>query len=308
MALKSCILFKFMHKEIGIPFFLILLFLGGILLSCDDRTINPYEENQGVFSVYGALDMDEERHVIRVRNLLETFRSDSTFPIDATLTFTDPENGTSKVLNDSIIYFPAGKVHNYILFEDLKPSHPYHLTVERSDGIKVQANVTTPGATDITYIPEKIFYCEELIEFRFDNVRPDELLQMEVGVLYQGEEHWAPIRLIGQFEYEPFEELMIMEMRPRHLLTEIFPPTGDTNFFREDLLRYTPDVMCEDLDREFFMFRYIHLGPDWTGVISNDFGIINTDSGDIENGLGFLGAYRTGSFSFEFAEGIPLKK
>lgn len=286
---------------------LLLLVIGLMMINCDDRTINAYEEDTGIFSVYGALDMDENRHVIRVRNLLETFRSDSTFPIDATVTFTDLETGTAKVLQDSIRYFTSGKVHNYILNEDLKPSHPYHLTVERSDGMKVQTNVTTPGETIATFVPDRIYYCEENIEFRFDNVRPDELIRFEVGVLYQGKEHWGPIQRIGEYKYDTRLDMMVMQMKPRYLLTEIFPPTDSFSLVPRNLLTYIPTPMCEDLDRELFMFRYVHFGPEWTHALPNEFSVIEIESGDIENGLGFLGAFRAGSFSFEFEEGIPLK-
>lgn len=106
MALKSCTTFKIMHQEIKITsVFLLLLALGGILVSCDDRTINPYEDQKGVFSVYGALDVDDRLHKIRVRNLLEPFQSDSSYPIDATVTFTNLASGESIELQDTVIFF-----------------------------------------------------------------------------------------------------------------------------------------------------------------------------------------------------------
>lgn len=149
---------------------------------------------------------------------------------------------------------------------------------------------------------------------------------MEVGVLYQGEEHWAPIEIVGEYEYDPRLDMVVLFMRPRNLLVEIFPPElpGDPEFDRYLLF---PTVYCDDLDAELFMFRYIHYGPEWSTGRSIEYGPdefgnveytivqvpfanpwpIDIESGDIENGLGFLGAYRRGSFSFTFAEGIPLK-
>lgn len=308
-----------------IPLFFGILLLMIILSACDDRTINGYDEEEGIFSVYGALDVDDKRHVIRVRNLLEPFNENSTFPIDATVTFSNLETGATTVLQDSVIQFTAGKVHNYILNEVLKPDTPYQLTVERSDGATVQTIITTPAVTEVTYVPNKIYYCEEPIYFQFNNVRSPEVVTMEVGVLYQGEEHWAPIQIVGKYQYDPRLDMIILFMRPRNLLVEIFPPElpGDPFFNRYNL---SPRVNCDELDKELFMFRYIHYGPEWSVGNSIEYGPdefgnlefrtiqvpfadpqpIDIESGDVENGLGFLGAYRRGSFSFKFEEGIPI--
>lgn len=288
----------------------ILLFFGVLVLivfigACDDRTINPYEDEVGIFSVYGALDVNETRHVIRVRNLLEPFQTNSEFSINATITFSNLVTGTSTVLEDSIVQFPAGKVHNYILNGNLQLDTPYQLTVERSDGAIVQTSVTTPAQTDVFYEPEKIFYCEEPIYFYFDNVDPPEFITMDVGVLYQGEEHWAPIRIVGDFKFDSELEMMVLFMRPRNLLVEIFPPEIplDVDYDRYLMI---PKVSCDDLDKEFFMFRYIHFAPEWAKGQPVRYGPIDIESGDIENGLGFLGAYRRGSFSFEFEEDMDI--
>ncbi|MDX1642081.1 MAG: hypothetical protein R3220_10310, partial [Balneolaceae bacterium] len=162
---------------------------------------------------------------------------------------------------------------------------------------------------------------------RFDNVISPEIITMEVGVLYQGEEHWAPIEIVGEYKYDPRLDMVVLFIRPRNLLVEIFPPELPGNPEYDRYLLF-PTVYCDELDQELFMFRYIHFGPEWspigttieygpdeTGVadsVTVDIPFrnpypVDIESGDIDNGLGFLGAYRTGSFSFEFAEGIPLK-
>lgn len=283
----------------------ILLFFGALLLmivlsGCDDRTINGYEDEEGIFSVYGALDVDETRHVIRVRNLLEPFQSHEEIDNYATVTFFNLETGAKSVLQDSVIQFTAGKVHNYILKHELEPSTQYQLIVERADGAKVTTNMTTPAITNAYFEPEKIFTCEEPIYFYFENVEPREFIGMEVGVMYRDQELWAPIRIVGEFEYDKDLKRVVLFMRPRHLLVEIFPPSvieSDPNFNPYNL---RPRVTCDDLEREFFMFRYIHYGPEWEKAKPIKHGPIDTDSGDIENGLGFLGAYHGGRFSFEF--------
>ena len=306
MALKTCIPFKFMHKEIGIPFFLILLFLGGILLSCDDRTINPYEENQGVFSVYGALDMDEERHVIRVRNLLEPFQSDSTFPIDATVTFTNLLSGESTELRDSVIYFLENKVHNYMLPENLTPDTNYQITVQRSDGAKSQSTVRTPGLTEIKFHPkdspnETTFFCETPIVFLYRNVHPPEYIRMEVGVLYQNEVHWAQIGIVSTLRYDPVLDAYRVLLSTRNLLVEIFPPIlPDDIYFDPYLLM--PTVSCDEIDERVITIRYTHYSREWSKGQNVKFGPILTDSDVVINGLGFVGAYRVDTYEVRFQE------
>jgi hypothetical protein len=307
-----------MITKIKIISCLFLLLVFGLMTSCDDRTINPYEDEEGVFSIYGALDVDENRHVVRVRNLLEPFQPSSEFPINATVTFSNLQTGASTVLDDSIVQFSAGKVHNYILHEDLQSDTRYQLTVERSDGILAQTSITTPAETEVSYVPDKIYTCEEPIYFRFDNVKSPEIIRMDVGVLYQGQERWARIRIVGEYKYDPRLDMIILFMRPRNLLVEIFPPDILNPY--ANLYNIRPRVSCNQLDREFFMFRYYHFGPEWSVGQSIEYGPdksgdveyntitvpfrnplpIDVESGDIVNGLGFLGAYRTGTFSFEF--------
>ena len=279
-------------------FFLVLI-LGAALMSCGERTINPYEDDEGIFSIYGALNVNQNPNIIRVRNLSEPLQSDSFFPLDATVTFTDLQTGATTVLKDSIVTFPAGKTHNFILNEMLEVDSQYQVTVERSDGAISQAFVTTPGVTEASYHPLNVFYCEEPMQLRFDNVHPPEFIKLEVGVIYEGKEHWAPVDLVGEFRYDTHQDLMVMDIRPRNLLVNIFtPPLPDNPYFDPYLL--FPTVQCDELDRELFMFRYSHFGPDWAGVLVDEQTPIDIEFGDVENGLGFLGAYRTGEFSFEF--------
>lgn len=277
----------------------LIVFLGASVISCQERTINPYEEDEGIFSIYGALDIGENQNVIRVRNLSEPLQGGSDFPLDATITFTNLQSGSSTVLSDSIVTFPAGKTHNFILNEDLETDSQYRVTVERSDGAKSQAVVTTPGVTEVSYTPLNVFYCEEPMQIQFDNVDPPEFIKMEVGVLYQGKEHWAPVDLVGEFKFDPNQDMMVMDIRPRNLLVNIFtPPLPDIPNFNPYIL--FPTVLCDELDRELFMFRYTHFGPDWSDVLVDEETPIDIETGFVENGLGFLGAYSTGSFSFEF--------
>lgn len=279
---------------------LFLLFLiAGSFISCEDKTIDPYEDNEGVFSVYGALDVGKNWNVIRVRNLLEPFNA-SSFPIDATVTFTNLETGASTQLNDTLVYFSENKTHNYILKEDLELDTQYQLTVERSDGVRSISRVTTPGLTIADHQPDSIFvFCETLIEFTYANVHPPERVQMEVGVSYENDFYWAPMRIVGKIEYDPIRDLMYVKMRPRNLLVEVFPPPlPDDPYFDPYALR--PTVSCDEIDNREITIRYIHFDKEWAEGQPIEYAPIDIESGVIENGLGFLGTYRQETFIVKY--------
>ncbi|MDX1641873.1 MAG: hypothetical protein R3220_09270, partial [Balneolaceae bacterium] len=63
-----------MPKDVSfniVPTAFIVLIMGLLFISCKNRSIDPFEEEEGVFSVYGALKVDEPLNYIRVRNLLQ---------------------------------------------------------------------------------------------------------------------------------------------------------------------------------------------------------------------------------------------
>lgn len=203
--------------------------LGLILVGCDDRTINPYEDEEGVFSIYGAMDVDENRHVIRVRNLLEPFQASADMPIDATVTFTNLSSGESIELQDTVIFFSENKVHNYILHGGLELDTKYQLTVERSDGITAQSMATTPGLTVPIFHPkdspnDTLIFCQTPLDIYFKNAPPPEYLRVDVGVQYQNDTHWAKMEIVGNLRYDTVLDAYYVLMAPRNLLVEVFPP------------------------------------------------------------------------------------
>lgn len=279
---------------------LVTLIIGYTISSCSDRTINPFEENQGVFSVYGALKVGESPNYIRVRDLLQPFNSDTTEDLGATVTFTDLSTGESTVLRDTSVVFSGNITYNYILEEDLKLDNQYRITVEGSDGRSVSSIATTPRQTIADHQPDDEFvFCETTLDFTFDNVEPPEFVQMEIGVEYNGQYHWAPMEIVGDIEYDPVTEKMVVEMSPRNLLVEVFPPIiPDNPYFNPYLL--FPTVGCDDLDSNIIQIRYTHFGPEWGTGRPQENSPIDIESGLIENGLGFFGAYRTDTLMVQF--------
>lgn len=294
-----------MHQDIKITFpFLFLIVFGVLSISCDDRTINAYEDQKGIFSVYGALDVDDNLHKIRVRNLLEPFQSDSSYPIDATVTFTNLSSGESIELQDTVIFFSENKVHNYRLYGSLELDTKYQLTVERSDGITAQSMATTPGLTVPVFHPkdspnDTLIFCETPLDIYFKNAPPPEYLRVDVGVQYQTDTHWAKMEIVGNLRYDTVLDAYYVLMAPRNLLVEVFPPIlPDNPYFDRYLLQ--PTVSCDEIDERVITMRYTHFGPEWRKGQEVDHRPIVTDSGVVENGLGFFGAYRVDEFEIRF--------
>lgn len=277
-----------------------LTLIGALFFACD-RSINPFEDEQGVFSVYGALDVGKNRNIVRVRNLKEPFSSETSFPLDATVSFTDLETGTVTQLRDTVVNFEVGKTHNFILDEQLDLKSGYQITVERSDGASVTTTATTPGLTDADFFPKIFISCETKINIRFGNVEPTELVQMEIGAVYENEIHWGVMDLVGELEYDPQLEIMRVVLSPRNLLVEVFTPVLPDNPYFDPLMLF-PTVSCSELDTHEIFIRYTHFGPEWSAARPFNNGPIDIESGDVENGLGFFGAYRVDTFSIPLSE------
>jgi hypothetical protein len=271
------------------------------LISCEESTINPFEDEKGIYSVYGALSMDRSINYIRVRKLDTPLFADSTLKIDGIVTFTDLETGISNVLQDTVVNFSGNFTQNFILDQVLELNRTYELKVERSDGAAVRSSFTTPQQTDVDIkinFPE--LQCETPITFTYKNVRDPELIQMEVGILHNGNLNWAPMQIVGRLTHKPNADEMTVVMSPRNLMVEVFPPIiPDIPNFNTYLL--FPTVSCAAVENRKFHIRYTHFGAEWNEGKPR-MGQIDFESGIIDNGLGFIGSYRTGEFSFSLGD------
>lgn len=296
-------LMKLRHKQVSIPFFAGVFAL--LLAGCGERSIiNPLETSSGTYSVYGALSMDQATNYIRVRDVTVPFLSDSAQRLDATVTFEDLQEPAGTELEGYPVDFSGNYAHIFTLNWQLQPRRAYKLTVERSDGVSVSSTATTPGITEVELSkpPEDdgrvVADCTEPIIFTYKNVKYPEWVLMEVGFEYRQELHWARIIDVAELKYNVGSDEMFVRMSPRNLLFEVFPEPHWIEHGGDPLLG-TPLVGCSDLDTNLVRIRYTHFGPEWYLIDEARRGPVNTlESPDIEGGLGFLGAYREGSFIF----------
>lgn len=278
-------------------FFLLFsaLFFGILWQGCVERNINGFEENAGLYSVYGALDVDRNTNFIRVKDTRVPAIPDSLIPFEGIVTFEDLEEGTVTELNKPEVTIGGYYVNNFILTESLEPGKRYRLKVESPDGKSVTTTTRVPEITDVSVQPDSVVNCEEMIEFTFSNVKFPEHVRMEVG--FGGA--FSEIGLVAQLEHREDADEMFVKMNIRNLLVEVYPPSRQTIINALDPRDLSSErFLCSSFDR--FVIRYTHYGPEWDIFSPGFFPHDPLQWQDVENGLGFMGSFRTGFFTYEY--------
>ncbi len=91
------------------------------------------------------------------------------------------------------------------------------------------------------------------------------------------------------------ENTLVLEVIPLDIIGAVFPARGVNEVTCNFAIA---DIQCDDLDSEIIHVDYLHLGPEWKNVFPL-YPVDPEDIGDVNNGLGFFGAYREDSFSFK---------
>ena len=286
-------------KQINL-FLLSFTLVFAFIISCDDQAIDPIEDESGIYSFYGTLEVGNSPNIVRVRNLNEPFLSPSD-SFDGTVTFEDLETGEITTLQDSVVEYSGNFTHNFIIENEIEHNKEYRLRAERSDGETVNSIARTPGITNIEFIPDEDILCETQMEFRFRNVINPESVQINISVNHNNQTETAPLNIfIEELDYSRVnDDEMTLRMSPRNLLTEVFPPIlpDNPNFNPFNLF---PTVSCNMIQEKNITITYTHFGGEWaTGRPTR--GPIDIESGDVENGLGFFGSFRRDTFSFSYS-------
>lgn len=272
---------------------IVLLFSG-----CTDNKINPLEEDSGVYSFYGALEVGKSPNVVRVKDLNEAFLSDSA-GFNGTVTFQDLETGEVITPRDSVVQFTAGFTHNFIIENEIEHNKTYLLTAERPDGLFGRSVATTPAKTEVVLLPDyETAPCEQAITFRFNNVVAPEFIDIRVSVLYDGDDETADMRFfLQEFNRPDGEDSIEIRLSPLNLLVEVFPPDAMINNPLLDPYSANPTVGCSQLDSNQMDIIYTHYGGEWSVARPIIRGLLDFDSGDVENGLGFFGGFYRNTIS-----------
>lgn len=268
-----------------------------LIFGCIDRNIDAFEENAGFYSIYGSLNVDEHTHYIRINNVQIPVISGAETDFDGTVRFLDLYTEANIQLQDTVVNFSGFITHNFILNQSLELDRAYQLIVERTDGSKTVSSVTTPGKAIVSIEPNEDVFCHAQIEFRFQNVKKPEHVNMEVGLSrFEGIIEWSEIGLVDRLKHRMKDDEVSVVMSPKDLLVEVFPPDRIPAWANPRTL--IPRVSCNDLYSNIVHVRYTHFGPEWDIYSPGFFPIDPLEWQDVEGGLGFLGAYREGSATF----------
>lgn len=274
-------------------FFLLLVIMG-----CDN-SIEPFDE-KGTYSIYGVLDQSRNVQVIRVKPLSVPIEKVDSGSVDATVTLENLTEGTSTVLEDSILTFEERDTeiatHNYLTDAPITPKTKYRITVEGNASEPVQTTTVTPTSTDADLHPQD-GACRETYTVVFEEV--DDMRRVrawaEIKFDHPALDEWVSFPRSNT--YRTSDGNIAVNFSPGSLLNElnsnsdIRVPTPDLPTGKNPYC-WRPSI-CASLDSDQIRIRYAYLGPEWYGDIPQDsLGYNPLESHDVTNGLGFLGAIR----------------
>lgn len=281
-----------------------------IVSSGCDNTISPFSR-EGTFAIYGVLDLSERRQFIRVKDLTTPLVGPAAAePLEVRVTLEDVDAGTTWRLRDSVIVFDEVYTHNFWVDLTPRPDTEYRVTVEGADGTVTRATTRTPRPITPTAIPAE-GDCLTQFTVSFPGMRDvRRLFQVDIGYLPAGatspntppppdgdrdtddannqERIWVSATDAESARIVDFGGTNDIELRftPEPILSTTIPSidTPPESIYRP---------RCWELGDDRLLVAYVQLGPEWfneipLGAVTFD----PTQSGFVENGLGFLGAIR----------------
>ena len=237
---------------------LLLLLISVLIISvwagCDN-SLEPLDRDTGVYSVYGALDLNKDINEIRVRDLNIPFIEEATTDIDATVVLENLNSGLKETLNSERFLEEGVYHHNFIVTQDIQTNTGYQLTITRSDGEEVSLTTTTP--TYPTPVAEPINeQCYTPIEVTFEPV-----YESTIAFFIEFRAFLSPVTRLGPY-------VIRRDSENENKATFTFTPV--------DLVRMIPGSLgrkrCSDLIKPQFEFYYGHYSPGfYEFIVDNPF-------------------------------------
>ena len=268
------------------------------MVACESRTINPFENSNGSFSLYGAMNLSEADNYVRIKYQDTPFFVDSSELRPITASIEELESGEVKQLQEYVIPQSSFPTRNFLYQKELEPRKQYQITVNGEEGETTNASFLTPGVTQPFDIFPPVDCTVEKIYFRFDNVSESEQIIFQAGVNYEGSKHWGTIESVDQFRRLEGEDAVYVRLTARNLLVDIFPPPSEATVNVPPRF-WVPSVRCSELDNLQFTIRYFHFSSDWDSVIETGEEAVNwLESGTVTDGIGFIGGVNIGEYTF----------
>lgn len=268
------------HSKKNIINFSLLLVVPLMLyiVSCDN-TVDPLDEEKGIYSIYGAIDMNADQNYIRVKDLNLPMRDGEIVDFNGEVTFMHIESQTTELLRDTVINFNEIYVRNFKTTMEINAESQYQVTAQRNDSRKVSSIATTPNIASVTVEPKEID-CQTMVTSKIGPIFSGKM-QVNVGFWYDGNIYWVPQQDNNPLVVEEYE----LSFTPLDILDEVFYP--DTPFGRQGRR-----VWCHELSSANFIIRFIHYGPDF-------FEDTSSDTLQIPGGAGNFGAFYEEEYLFE---------
>lgn len=264
------------NPVIPLSFIILMIQLHGC-----NNTIDPFEESEALLSIYGGFNMSETRHMIRVGDVNQPLRADSTRELDAQVSLEIPEDGEVFELSGKRSAYEELYVHNFPIDLEIEPGKTYKIEAQRSDRKTVSSTAKAPQITD-AYATPRGENCETEIEVDFPEALHSRRIEAEVGFTYEYDTFWVPL--------EPElndEDEVVARFTPQEVIDEIFPENPPC----PEGIHDEPRIQCRDFDDDYMQISFKHFGPDWDDY---DTPINPLESADVKDGLGFFGIYHEG--------------
>ncbi len=248
---------KLSTYRIGIISLSALLLITFGMIACDN-TIDPFETEVGLYSVYGGLDLNSDRNYIRVMDLNTPLNSTDT-DLNAVVEFENLNTGFTEILEDTLVQFDGVNTFNFIKTGEIFPKTNYKVTVTRADGLFREVFTQTPPKSDYTVEGENRS-CFLPVIFTLDEVGEDDTILWNVSFEYDNRIFESPLQLfIPPLRTE--DGGLQVQFRPQQVLDPFF---GENR------------VQCYELTDDKFNVEFVHHGPGYELNSSDTDGPVKT--------------------------------
>lgn len=240
-----------MHHKTNLGLYVIVVLL---FLSCNN-TIEPIDEDTGIYAIYGFLDLKEQTHYIRIRDLNTPFTREATETINASVTFHNLTLGSSYPLESERREHQDVYQHNFVFRDNVFADHDYSLIVERSDGVTVEANIRTPTMPEPVAEPLNQ-NCFVPVSFELGPLNGGTVV-LRLGLGPNRNDRWGTSHVLKPNEDQSLGKV-IFTFIPHDQVINILPGTN-------------PDQRCaQHLRTGNIYVSYIHYSPGFYERIIND--------------------------------------
>lgn len=258
----------------------ILLLATFIVLSACDVVITPPDAIDAYFTLWGALDPASETQALRVVPIQPDLESETSAPLDVTMTATDLVDGSQFAWRDSLVSFDDG-TSGHVFLADFRPEYGrrYRIDVTRPDGARTTANVRVPQIVE-PFREETVFVPADAL---FPIIWPGapQLNRIEVTYLLESSACDAPtVTIPFEGDAEPFEFGWMTTIRFAEDAQRVLDEVGNSPH-AVLLVTLSAEVASED-------------GRPPGGVFDPEILIEPGTFSNVEHGFGFVGgAYPT---------------